>query len=166
MNDFYYKFQKTLLSPKTRLEKELLILEKDRDKIKRKEFRELIDEKILEDLNDQIDLITNKIQKIENEEDIKLHYIRGQNEQMLFVIYKTIDDLREYFIKKIRDNSLKLIYSNRLNEYIKLIREKEELGLKDPLSENKFLSHFYENFPFKSELRHIQDSKPDIFKDK
>ena len=156
MNEFYYKFQKKLLDIITRLEKELLILKKDRDEINGIEFKELIDEKRLEYLNNEINLITTKIQKIENEVDRELRKIRIQNEKMLFVIYKTIYDLREYYIN-----------SDKLNEYIKLIKYNEELGLEDPLSENKFLLHFYKNFlkSFKLKLRDFEDSKPGVFKD-
>ena len=62
-------------------------------------------EKNLEYLDYEIKLITNKIQKIDNEKDKGLLKFRLRSEEMLFVIYKTIDDLREYFIKKISNCS-------------------------------------------------------------
>jgi len=165
MNEFYFKFLKYMVPIQTWLEKELLILEKDRAEVIRIEFKELIDEKKLEYLDNEINLIKTKIQKIENEKNEVLRKIRIHNEEMLFVIYKTIDDLREYFIKNIRNNEWKIIYSDQLNEYINLIRENEKQGLEDPLSENKFLLNFYKDFHFKSRICNIQDSKPPIFRD-
>lgn len=164
MNDFYYKFQKKLLGITTRLEKELLILKKDRDEINGKEFKELIDEKRLEYLNNEINLIANKIEKIENEKDEELLTYRLRSEEMLFVIYKTIKDLREYFKKNNEWENLKELY-----EYINLIRKNEILGLKDPVDEHYFLRGFYmKKFPklFKERLQKIYGEKPEEFMDK
>jgi hypothetical protein len=84
-------------------------------------------------------------------------------EEMLFVIYKTIDDLREYFIKNNEWENL-----NELNEYINLIRENERLGLEEPLDEYHFLRSFYmREFPklFKERLQEIYDKKPEELRD-
>jgi len=123
-----------------------------------------LDEKNLEYLDYEIKLITDKMQKIENEKDKGLLMFRLRSEEMLFVIYKTIDDLREYFIKNNEWGNL-----NELNEYINLIRKNERLGIEDPVGEYYFLYSFYmRKFPklFKERLREIYDKKPEEFRDK